>query len=163
MAELVLVRPMTPADAASDVQQGNSPSAGTAIVILGIVLIALLLLSIVVAFVMTVYQFPRLSRLRDADLLVQLFTNLVVACYAFPAFKRTKKREFLALGFAALLFANGALFPVLALAAISPGSRSQIQWYYAAIHAPTVVGFVLYAYGAVSLARSARRSDGISV
>ena len=121
------------------------------------------LLSIVVAFVMTVYQFPRLSRLRDADVLVQLLTNLVVACYAFPAFKRTKKREFLALGFAALLLAYGALFPVLALAAISPGSRSQIRWYYAAIHTPTIVGFVLYAYGAVSLARSARRSDGISV
>ena len=154
---------MTPADAASDVQKGNSPSAGTAIVILGIVLIALLLLSIVGAFVMTVYHFPRLNRLRDADLLVQLFTNLVVACYAFPAFNRTKKRQFLALGFAALLLAYGALFPVLALAAISPSSRSQIQWYYAAIHAPTIVGFVLYVYGAVSLARSARRSDGISV
>ena len=154
---------MTPVDAASDVQKGNSPSAGTVIVVLGIVLIALLLLSIIVAFVMTVYRFPRLSRLRDADLLVQLFTNLVVACYAFPAFKRTKKREFLALGFAALLLAYGALFPVLALAAISPGSRSQIQWYYAVIHAPTIVGFVLYAYGAVSLARSAKRSDGISV
>ena len=126
-------------------------------------LIALLLLSIVVAFVMIVYQFPRLSRLRDADLLVQLCTNFGVACYAFPAFQRTNKRGFLALGFGALLLAYGALFPVLALAGISPGSRSQIPWYYTVIHAPTIVGFVLYAYGAVSLARSAKRSDGISV
>src|SRR5437870_12526076 len=102
---------MTPADAASDVQQGNSPSAGTAIVIMDIVLIALLLLSIVVALVMTVYQFPRLSRLRDADLLVQLFTNLVVACYAVAAFEGNKKGEFLALGLSGLLVATGALYP----------------------------------------------------
>jgi hypothetical protein len=149
---------MTPAHAASDVQNGNGQSAGGGIVALGIVLIALLLLLVVVAFVMTVYQAPRLSRFRDADLLVQLFANLVVACYAFPAFKRTRKRAFLALGFAALIFAYGALFPVLALAALSPGSRSQIQWYYAAIHASAIVGLVLYAYGAVSLARAAKSS-----
>jgi hypothetical protein len=86
-----------------------------------------------------------------------------VACYAFPAFKRTKKRAFLALGFAALIFAYGALFPVLALAALSPGSRSQIQWYYAAIHASAIVGLLLYAYAAVSLARSAKASHEISV
>jgi hypothetical protein len=154
---------MTPAHAASDVQKGNSPSAGTAIVMLGIVLIALLLLTVVFAFVMTIYQFPRVGRFREAELLAQLFANLVVACYAFPAFKRTRKREFLALGFAALIFAYGALFPVVALAALSPGSRSQIQWYYAAIHASTIVGLVLYAYGAVSLARSAKGSDGTSL
>ena len=149
---------MTPSHAASDVQNRNSPSAATLIVTLGIVLIALLLLTVVVAFVMTVYQAPRLSRLRDADVLVQLFANLVVACYAFPAFKRTKKREFLAVGFAALIFAYGALFPVLALAALSPGSRSQIQWYYASIHTSSIIGLVLYAYGIVSLARAAKSS-----
>src|SRR6266853_1357108 len=98
---------MTPMDAAPDVQTENGSSAGTAIMILGIGLIALLLVSVVVAFVMTVYQFPRLSRFRDAELLIQLFANLVVACYAFPAFKRTSKRAFLALGFAALVFAYG--------------------------------------------------------
>ncbi|MES4787391.1 MAG: hypothetical protein C4294_18075 [Nitrospiraceae bacterium] len=129
----------------------------------GIVLIALLLLLVVVAFVMTVYQSPRLSRFRDADLLVQLFANLIVAFYAFPAFKGTKKRGFLALGFAALIFAYGALFPVLAWAALSPSSRSQIQWYYAAIHASVIVELVLYTYGGVSLARSAKASHEISV
>lgn len=130
---------------------------------LGIVLIALLLLMVVVAFVMTVYQFPQLGRFRDAELLTQLFANLVVACYTFPAFKRTRKREFLALGFAAVIFAYGALFPVLVSAALSPGSRLQIQWYYAATHASAIVGLVLYAYGAVTLARSAKGSDGILV
>jgi hypothetical protein len=150
---------MTPEQVTSDVQNGNGSSAGTAIVILGSVLIALLLLLVVVAFGMTVYQSPHLSRFRDADVLVQLFANLVVAFYAFPAFKRTKKRAFLALGFAALIFAYAALFPVLALASLAPGSRSQMQWYYAAIHASGIVGLFLYAYGAVSLARSARASD----
>jgi hypothetical protein len=154
---------MTPVHAAYDAQKENSASSGTAIIMLGTLLIALLLLTVVVAFVMTVYQFPRLGRLRDAELLVQLFANLVVACYAFPAFKRTKQREFLALGFGALIFAYGALFPVLVLAALSRGSRSQIQWYYAAIHASSIVGLILYAYAAVSLARSAKGSDGISV
>ena len=51
---------------------------------LGIVLIGVLLLTMVVAFVMTVYQAPHLSRLRDANVLVQLFANLAVAFYAFP-------------------------------------------------------------------------------
>jgi hypothetical protein len=154
---------MMPSHAASDVQKGNSPSAGTAIVILGIVVIALLLLTVVVAFVMTVYQFPRLGRLRDAELLAQLFSNLVVACYAFPAFKRTKKREFLALGFAALIFAYGALFSVVALAAFSPGSRSRMQWYYAALHGSSIVGLGLYTYGIVMLARPAKASHGTSI
>ena len=131
--------------------------------ILGIGLIALLLVLVVVAFVMTVYQFPRLSRFRDAELLIQLFANLVVACYAFPAFKRTSKRAFLALGFAALIFAYGALFPVIALAALSPGSRLEMQWYNTALHASAIVGLVLYAYGAVSLARSAKPSHPTSV
>lgn len=154
---------MIPAHTASDVQKENSASPGTAIVMVGVVLIALLLLSVVVAFVMTVYQFPHISRLRDADLLVQLFANLVVACYAFPAFKRTKKREFLALGFAALIFAYAAVFPVVVLAALSPGSRSQIQWYHAAIHASAIIGLMLYAYGVGSLARSAKASHQVSV
>ena len=95
---------------------------------LGSVLIGLLLLLVVIAFIMTLYQAPRLSRLREAKVLIQLFANLLVAFYAFPAFKRTKKRAFLALGFAVLIFAYGALFPVLVLAALSPGSRSQMQW-----------------------------------
>ena len=150
---------MTPAQITSDVQNGNGSSAAPAIVILGSALIALLLLLVVVAFGMTVYQFPNLSRFRDANLLVQLFANLVVAFYAFPAFKRTKRRAFLALGFAALIFAYAALFPVLAWASLSPGSRSQMQWYYAATHASGIVGLFLYAYGAVSLARSARTAD----
>jgi len=100
---------MTPTDTASDAQTGNGSTAGTAITILGIGLISLLLVSVVVAFVMTLYQFPRLNRFRDAELLIQLFANLVVASYAFPAFKRTGKRAFLALGFAALIFAYGAV------------------------------------------------------
>ena len=152
-----------PSHAASDMQKGNSPFAGTAIVILGFVVIALLLLTVVVAFVMTVYQFPRLARLREAELLAQLFANLVVACYAFSAFKRTKNREFLALGFAALIFAYGALFPVVASAAFSPGSRSRMEWYYAALHCSTIVGLLLYAHGIVVLARSAKASHGTSI
>jgi hypothetical protein len=123
---------------------------------LGSVLVGLLLLLMVIAFIMTVYQAPRLSRLREADVLVQLFANLVVAFYAFPAFTRTKRRAFVALGFAALIFAYAAIFSVLASAALSQTSRSQAQWYYAAIHASDIVGLLLYAYGAVSLARSAR-------
>ena len=86
---------------------------------LGSVLIGLLLLTMVVAFIMTVYQAPHLSRLRDANVLVQLFANLVVAFYAFPAFIRAKRRAFLALGFAALIFAYGAIFSVLASAALA--------------------------------------------
>ena len=49
---------MTPEQVTSDVQNGNGSSAGTAIVILGSVLIALLLLLVVVAFGVTVYQSP---------------------------------------------------------------------------------------------------------
>jgi len=96
---------MTPSGATYDAQKADTSSAATGIVMLGSVLIGLLLLLIVVAFIMTVYQAPRLSRLRDADVLVQLFANLVVAFYAFPAFTRTKRRAFVALGFAALIFA----------------------------------------------------------
>ncbi len=150
---------MTPSDATYDAQKADTSSAGTGIVMLGSVLIGLLLLLIVVAFIMTVYQAPRLSRLRDADVLVQLFANLVVAFYAFPAFTRTKRRAFVALGFAALMFAYAAIFTVLASAALSQTSRSQAQWYYATIHASGIVGLLLYAYGAVSLARSASASD----
>ena len=155
--------PEDAADATCEQQDADTSSVGTGIILLGSVLIGLLLLLVVIAFIMTVYQAPRLSRLREAEVLVQLFANLFVAFYAFPAFKRTKKRAFLALGFAALIFAYGALFPVVALAALSARSRSQIHWYYAAIHASAIVGLVLYAYGAVSLARSAKASHEISV
>jgi hypothetical protein len=82
---------MTPAQVTSDVQNGNGSSAGSAIVILGSVLIALLLLLVVIAFGMTVYRFPYLSRFRDADLLVQLFANLVVAFYAFPSIQTNEE------------------------------------------------------------------------
>ena len=126
---------------------------------LGSVLIGLLLVSMIIAFIMTVYQAPRLSRLRDAEVLVQLFANLVVAFYAFPAFTRTKRRAFVALGFAALIFAYGAIFSVLVPAALSQTSRSQAQWYYAAVRASGIVGLLLYAWGAVSLARSATAPD----
>jgi hypothetical protein len=150
---------MTPSDATDDEQKADTASAGTGIVMFGGVLIGLLLLLIVIAFVMTAYQAPRLSRLRDANVLVQLVANLVVAFYAFPAFTRTKRRAFIALGFAALILAYAAIFTVLASATLSQTSRSQAQWYYAAIHASGIVGLLLYAYGAVSLARSARVSD----
>ena len=126
---------------------------------LGSVLIGLLLLTMVIAFIMTVYQAPHLSRLRDAGVLVQLFANLVVAFYAFPAFTRTKKRAFLALGFAALIFAYAAIFIVLAAAALTQTSRSQAQSYYAAIYVSDIIALLLYTYGIVSLARSTKTSD----
>ena len=126
---------------------------------LGSVLIGLLLLTMVIAFIMTVYQAPHLSRLRDAGVLVQLFANLVVAFYAFPAFTRTKKRAFLALGFAALIFAYAVIFIVLAAAALTQTSRSQAQSYYAAIYVSDIIALLLYTYGIVSLARSTKTSD----
>ena len=75
---------MMPSEPTSDEQKADTSSVGTGIVMLGIVLIGVLLLTMVVAFVMTVYQAPHLSRLRDANVLVQLFANLAVAFYAFP-------------------------------------------------------------------------------
>ena len=150
---------MTPSDPTYDEQKADTSSVGTGIVMLGSVLIGLLLLTMVVAFIMTVYQAPHLSRLRDANVLVQLFANLVVAFYAFPAFTRTKRRAFLALGFTALIFAYAAIFNVLASAALTQTSRSLAQWYYAAIYASNIVALLLYAYGIVSLARSTKTSD----
>ena len=146
-----------------DEQKADTSSVGTGIVVLGSVLIGLLLLKCVVAFIMTVYQAPHLSRLRDANVLVQLFENLVAAFYAFPTFTRTKRRAFLALCFAALIFAYVAIFNVLVSAALAQISRSQAQWYYAAIYASNIVALLLYAYGIVSLARSTKTSDHRSV
>jgi hypothetical protein len=150
---------MMPSDPTYDEQKADTSSVGTGIVMLGSVLIGLLLLTMVVAFIMTVYQAPHLGRLRDANVLVQIFANLVVAFYAFPAFTRTKRRAFLALGFAALIFAYAAIFNVLASVALAQTSRSQAQWYYATIHASNIVALLLYAYGIVSLARSTKTSD----
>ena len=97
---------MTPSGPTYDEQKADTSSVGTGIVMLGSVLIGLLLLTMVVAFIMTVYQAPHLSRLRDANVLVQLFANLVVAFYAFPAFTRTKRRAFLLIA----LVASGLAF-----------------------------------------------------
>jgi hypothetical protein len=149
-------------DPTYDEQKADTSSVGTGIIMLGSVLIGVLLLTMVVAFIMTVYQAPHLSRLRDANVLVQLFANLVVAFYAFPAFTRTKRRAFLALGFAALIFAYAAIFNVLASAALAQTSRSQAQWYYATIYASNIVALLLYAYGIVSLARSTKTSERTS-
>ena len=149
---------MMPSEPTSDEQKADTSSVGTGIVMLGSVLIGLLLLTMVVAFIMTVYQAPHLSRLRDANVLVQLFANLVVAFYAFPAFTRTKRRAFLALGFAALIFAYAAIFIVLASASLTQASRSQAQSYYAAIYVSNIIALLLYAYGIVSLARSTKTS-----
>ena len=148
-----------PSDPTYDEQKADTSSVGTGIVMLGIVLIGVLLLTMVVAFVMTVYQAPHLSRLRDANVLVQLSANLVVAFYAFPAFTRTKRRAFLALGFAALIFAYTAIFIVLASATLTQTSRSQAQLYYAAIYVSNIIALLLYVYGIVSLARSTKTSD----
>jgi O-antigen/teichoic acid export membrane protein len=142
-----------------DEQKADTSSVGTGIVMLGSVLIGLLLLTMVLAFIMTVYQAPHLSRLRDANVLVQIFANLVVAFYAFPAFTRTIRRAFLALGFAVLIFAYAAIFIVLTSAALTQTSRSQAQSYYAAIYASNIVALLLYAYGIVSLERTAKTSD----
>jgi hypothetical protein len=150
---------MTPSGPTYDEQKADTSSVGTGIVMLGSVLIGLLLLAMVVAFIMTVYQAPHLGRLRDANVLVQLFANLVVAFYAFPAFTRTKRRAFLALGFAALIFAYAAIFNVLASAVLTQTSRLQTQSYYAAIYVSNIIALLLYAYGIVSLARSTKTSD----
>ena len=150
---------MTPSDPTSDEQEADTSSIGTGIVMLGSVLIGVLLLTMVVAFIMTVYQAPHLSRLRDANVLVQLFANLAAAFYALPAFTRTKRRAFLALGFAALIFAYAAIFIVVASAALTQTSRSQAQSYYAAIYVSNIIALLLYAYGIVSLARSTKTSQ----
>jgi hypothetical protein len=127
------------------------------------IVMALLLFSLVVAFVSVLFRYPSLGRLRDAEELIALFANLAVVFYAFPAFTRTKKRAFLAMAFAGLSFAYTALFTLL-LSAGPPAtathdSRAQIQWYYATWHVVEIVGLILYAYAGVSLARSAASSD----
>jgi hypothetical protein len=71
---------------------------------------------------------------------------------------RTKKRAFLAIAFAALSFAYGALFTILvgrSVAATFHISVAQAQWYYAAQYAVGIVGLILYCYGITSLAKNA--------
>jgi len=137
-------------------------SAISAAVGCGTVIIGGLLLLLVVAFVYTLFRYPSLGRLRDAEELVALFANLAVAFYAFPAFTRTKNRAFLALACAALSFAYTMLFTILLsgspAATAGHTSRTQIQWYTATWHVTEIVGLILYAYAGVSLARSAGAS-----
>ena len=152
---------MTPEQVTSDVQNGNGSSAGTAIVILGSVLIALLLLLVVVAFGMTVYQSPHLSRFRDADVLVQLFANLVVAFYAFPAFKRTEEARVSRAGLRGLNFCVCGAFPCSGVGVPIAGFAITDAVVLCRDPCFRHCRIVLYSYfyGAVSLARSARASD----
>jgi len=125
------------------------------------------MLLLVATFIYTAVHASLLGTFRDGERLAELFANLFVAFYAFPAFTRSKDRAFLFLAFGAVCFAYGALFSLL-LGVRPPAtawhaSRAQAQWYYATRYAADVVGLILYAWGASSLARRASRSDGRKV
>jgi hypothetical protein len=126
---------------------------GAAALVLGVFLILL-----VAWFCYTVFRWPALARLRDAEQLVTLFANLAVTCYAFPAYTRTKRRPFLALAFAALAFAYTDLFSMVLASHATLAWRTthaEAQWYFASRHITTILGLGLYAYACISLARSA--------
>jgi len=120
--------------------------------------LAVLLILFVAWFCYTVFRWPALARLRDAQQLVTLFANLAVTCYAFPAYTRTKRRPFLALGFAALTFAYMVIFSMALSSHATRAWRtthSEAQWYYASQEVTAILALVLYAYACISLARSA--------
>jgi hypothetical protein len=126
---------------------------GAAALALGVLLILL-----VVGFCHTVFRWPALARLRDAEQLATLFANLAVTCYAFPAYTRTKRRPFLALAFAALTFAYTELFSMVLSSHATLAWRTthaEAQWYFASRHITGILGLSLYAYACISLARSA--------
>jgi len=121
--------------------------------------LSVLLILFVAWFCYAVFRWPALARLRDAEQLVTLFANLGVTCYAFPAFTRTKHRPYLALAFAALIFAYAELFTMVSSSHATAAWRSthsEAQWYFASRHITSILGLVLYAYACISLARSAK-------
>jgi hypothetical protein len=122
--------------------------------------LAVLLILMVAWFCYAVFRWPAVTRLRDAAQLATLFANLALTCYAFPAYTRTKRRPFLALGFAALSFAYGALFSIVFAPSQATAAwrttHSEAQWYYASREVTTILGLILYAYACISLARAAK-------
>jgi hypothetical protein len=133
----------------------------------GIVIAAIIVLLLLGAFVITAVNSSVITTLRAGMGLATLFANVAVSLYCLVAFRATKKRPFLSIAFAALSFANSALFSLL-LGVRPPATawhvtRPGIAWYYATYYVANLVGLVLYAWGVIELARAATRRPNQSL
>jgi hypothetical protein len=127
----------------------------------GFAIAGIVVLLLLGAFVITASNSPILTTAAAGVRLATLFANLAVSFYCFAAFSTTKKRAFLWIAFAALSFGYSALFTLL-LGVRPPATawdvnRSGAAWYYGTRYIADLLGVCLYAYGVISLARTATK------
>jgi hypothetical protein len=125
-------------------------------------LLGLFVLLLVGALVYEAFHSSLLAWLRDAIRFAQFFANLLIVFFAFPAFLRTRDRAFFCISAAAVCFGYTGLFSILfGVGPPSTGphhmSREEAHWYYVSRYAMNLVGFFLYGFGIISLARRAQR------
>ena len=144
-----------------EIRDDRDNSALTFLAGAGAIVIAVALLLMVAMLFYAIFRWPTLARFRDAEELMTLLANLAVTCCAFPAYLRTKRRAFLAVGFAALIFAYGTIFSMILTSHSTARWRtthSQAQWYFASRHITNIIALLLYSYGFISLAKSDQRA-----